>query len=135
MHTAMFSILRGPKHLAPHRGPYRGFLRYHLGLKVPDVESCWIRVGNETRHWVEGESLLFDDTFEHEAQNATNEDRVVLFVDIERPLPPPLDRINRRVITALAGHTSIRTFLDRSAEWEQAHGRDLDRVVYADRHR
>ena len=35
MSTAMFSILSPRKHILAHRGPYKGVLRYHLGLIVP----------------------------------------------------------------------------------------------------
>ena len=35
MKTAMFSILSPRKHILDHRGPYKGVLRYHLGLIVP----------------------------------------------------------------------------------------------------
>src|SRR5262249_42500357 len=78
---AFFSIMLPRKYLPPHRGPYAGVLRYHLGLIVPDPEACRIRVGNEIGHWREGESLIFDDTFEHEVWNDTDKVRVVLFVD------------------------------------------------------
>jgi len=36
MKTAFFSILAPGKHIPPHRGPYKGVMRYHLGLKVPE---------------------------------------------------------------------------------------------------
>ena len=35
MQTAMFSILAPGKHIPDHNGPYKGVIRYHLGLKVP----------------------------------------------------------------------------------------------------
>src|SRR5262249_13432149 len=56
METAMFSILAPGKHTPPHDGPYKGVLRYHLGLALPDVpvEQLGIRVGPETRGWHEG---------------------------------------------------------------------------------
>ena len=48
MTTAMFSILSPRKHILDHRGPYKGVLRYHLGLIVPeDTRSCRIRVGED----------------------------------------------------------------------------------------
>ena len=48
MTTAMFSILSPRKHIRPHRGPYMGVLRYHLGLVVPeDAHACRIRVGED----------------------------------------------------------------------------------------
>ena len=66
MTTAMFSILSPGKHILDHRGPYKGVLRYHLGLIVPEqAEQCRIRVGEDIRHWEEGKSLMFDDTFNH----------------------------------------------------------------------
>jgi Aspartyl/Asparaginyl beta-hydroxylase len=36
MKTAMISILSPRKHILDHRGPYKGVLRYHLGLIVPE---------------------------------------------------------------------------------------------------
>ena len=36
MTTAFFSILSGHKHIGEHRGPWRGVVRYHLGLKIPE---------------------------------------------------------------------------------------------------
>ena len=65
METAMFSILAPGKRIPPHTGPYKGVLRYHLGLVVPDapVEQVGIRVGGETAGWSEGASLVFDDSY------------------------------------------------------------------------
>ena len=63
MKTAFFSILSPGKHIPPQRGLYKGFLRYHLGLIVPEPkEACWIRVDDRVAHWEEGKSLMFDDT-------------------------------------------------------------------------
>ena len=39
MTTAMFSILAPGKRIPPHDGPYKGVLRYHLGLLVPEPED------------------------------------------------------------------------------------------------
>src|SRR5205823_738223 len=73
MTTAFFSILGPGKHLPPHRGAFKGVIRYHIGLLVPEPrDSCAIRVGPEVCHWEEGKSLIFDDTFTHEAWNETN---------------------------------------------------------------
>ncbi len=91
--TAMFSILEEGGHIPAHHGPYKGVLRYHLGLRVP--AGARLRVGDEIRPWAEGEGFFFDDTFEHEAWNPGPGDRVVLFLDVLRPLPPVLDVFNR----------------------------------------
>ena len=82
MRTAGFSRLGGQAHIRPHVGLDRGVLRCHLGLHVPP--DCALRVGTETRRWEEGESLVFDDTSEHEAWNRSNEARVVLLLDFKR---------------------------------------------------
>jgi beta-hydroxylase len=101
MKTAMFSILSPGKKIPPHCGPYNGILRYHLGLVVPEPDRCAIRVGPETRNWAVGSSLIFDDTYEHEVTNESTQERVVLFVDIERPLHFPLNRVNTSVLEAI----------------------------------
>jgi aspartyl/asparaginyl beta-hydroxylase (cupin superfamily) len=103
MKTAMFSILAPGKHIPEHCGPYKGVLRYHLGLMIPKPESlCRIRVGGDTRSWAEGKSLIFDDRYPHEAWNDSGEYRVVLFVDLLRPLPLPLALVNRLVVWAVS---------------------------------
>lgn len=99
MNTAMFSILAPGKYIPPHRGAYKGVLRYHLGLMVPQPEhSCRIRVGNDIRHWQEGKSLIFDDSHEHEVWNDSDGYRVVLFVNFIRPTVFPLSLFNRLLI-------------------------------------
>ena len=101
--SAMFSVLEPGMHIPPHEGPFKGVLRYHLGLVVPNGR-CEIRVGDERRAWREGESLVFDDTLEHEAWNQGDGPRVVLFVDFVRPLPWPWSLVNRGLVR-LAGLT------------------------------
>jgi aspartyl/asparaginyl beta-hydroxylase (cupin superfamily) len=120
MTTAMFSILSPRKHILDHRGPYKGVLRYHLGLIVPEhAESCRIRVGDDFRHWEEGKSMVFDDTFNHEVWNDTDETRVVLFVDVLRPLPEPESTINRLIVKAI-GYSPFVLDAKRNQEaWER----------------
>lgn len=120
MTTAMFSILSPRKHILDHRGPYKGVLRYHLGLIVPeDAESCRIRVGEDYRHWEEGKSMIFDDTFNHEVWNDTDDTRVVLFVDVLRPLPAPWSTINKLIVKAI-GYSPFVLDAKRNHEaWEK----------------
>jgi aspartate beta-hydroxylase len=80
---AYFSVLSGGSHITPHCGPLNTRLRCHLGLDVPD--ECYIRVGSETRSWEEGKCLVFDDSFEHEAWNLSQEPRAVLIIDFWHP--------------------------------------------------
>jgi ornithine lipid ester-linked acyl 2-hydroxylase len=119
MKTAMISILSPRKHILDHRGPYKGVLRYHLGLIVPkDAESCRIRVGDDIRHWEEGKSMIFDDTFNHEVWNDTDQTRVVLFVDILRPLPFPESAINRAIVKAIGYSPFVLDAKRNQESWE-----------------
>ncbi len=121
MKSAMFSILSPRKHIPEHRGMYKGILRYHLGLIVPGPEgSCKIRVGNDTRYWKEGKSLIFDDSHPHEVWSNCDSDRVVLFVDIVRPLPFPLSLVNRSIIWAISKTSSITEPMERVREKARA---------------
>ncbi|MEA2314922.1 MAG: ornithine lipid ester-linked acyl 2-hydroxylase [Solirubrobacteraceae bacterium] len=120
MSTAMFSILSPRKHILDHRGPYKGVLRYHLGLIVPgEAEACRIRVGEDVRYWEEGASMIFDDTFNHEAWNDTDETRVVLFVDVLRPLPFPESAINRLIVKAIGYSPFVLDAKRNQQAWEQ----------------
>jgi beta-hydroxylase len=118
--TAFFSILAPHKHIGAHRGPWRGVLRYHLALRVPEPAAlAGISVGQQVAHWEEGRSLLFDDGYEHFAWNDTDGVRVVLFVDVMRPLKPAADRVNRALITAIGRSPYIRDARNRHEAWER----------------
>jgi beta-hydroxylase len=121
MKTAFFSILSPHKHIEEHRGPYKGVLRYHLGLRIPAPrEGCRIRVEKDVRSWTEGGSLIFDDTYEHEAWNDTDGVRVVLFVDFVRPLRFPASLINWLVLQAIAVSPFIGDAKRRHNDWEKS---------------
>jgi ornithine lipid ester-linked acyl 2-hydroxylase len=123
MTTAMFSILSPHKAIPEHRGPYKGVLRYHLGLVVPeDAAGCGIEVGGVVARWEEGRSLVFDDTYRHRAWNDTDDLRVVLFLDVIRPLRGPASWVNRAVIKAIALSPYVRHGRKRQREWEQRFG-------------
>jgi beta-hydroxylase len=84
---AMFASLAPGGRLQTHRDPYAGSLRYHLGLVTPTHPGqCRIFVDGEPYSWRDGEDVLFDETFLHYAENTTDQTRVVLFCDVERPL-------------------------------------------------
>jgi ornithine lipid ester-linked acyl 2-hydroxylase len=124
MTTAMISILSPRKHILDHRGPYKGVLRYHLGLIVPaDAQACRIRVGEDVRHWEEGRSMVFDDTFNHEVWNDTDETRVVLFVDVLRPLPFPESAINRAIVKAIGFSPFVLDAKRNQEAWEERYRR------------
>jgi beta-hydroxylase len=94
--AAMFASLPPGATLQRHRDPYAGSLRYHLGLVTPNDPACFIEVDGQRYHWKDGESVMFDETYIHHAANDTQQQRVVLFCDIERPLwTAPMRWFNR----------------------------------------
>lgn len=118
MQTAFFSILSPGKHIPAHRGPYKGVVRYHLGLIVPEPRSaCRIRIGEEIVSWEEGKSLIFDDTYKHEVWNDTEGMRAVLFMDVLRPLPFPVSALNRAVVTLIRWSPFVQDARKNLAGW------------------
>lgn len=79
---AMFALLPGGSHLNPHRDPFAGSLRYHLGLSTPNSDACRIYVDGEQYAWRDGEDVMFDETYVHWVKNETDVTRVILFCDI-----------------------------------------------------
>lgn len=119
MKTAFFSILAPGKHIPAHRGVYNGVIRCHLGVKVPtEKEKCRIRVKDEYAHWEEGKVMMFDDTYDHEVWNDTNEERVVLFMDIDRPLRFPATVLNSALIGAVKRSSFIQDAKRNQEAWE-----------------
>jgi beta-hydroxylase len=128
MTTAFFSILAPGKHLPAHRGAFKGVIRYHIGLLVPEPkEQCRIRVGDEIRHWEEGKSLIFDDTYTHEVWNETDGTRAVLFLDFVRPLKFPANAVNWLTIQAIKHSPFVTDAVTNYQAWEAK----LDRAAAA----
>jgi len=91
---AFFSILEAGKSIPAHDGPYLGYLRYHLGLRVPPENPPTIRVKDHFHTWEVGKSILFDDSWNHEVINRSKDVRVVLIVDVLRPMRFPAHALN-----------------------------------------
>jgi beta-hydroxylase len=94
VHGAMFTLLPPGSKLVKHRDPYAGSLRYHLGLRTPNNDACFIEVDGIQRGWRDGQAMMFDETYIHYAENKTDVNRLILFCDVERPM-------TNRVATAL----------------------------------
>lgn len=113
MIQAFFSILDPRKSVPLHDGPYLGYLRYHLGLRVPETNPPKIIVAGEEHTWREGGACLFDDSWPHQVINEADSPRAVLIVDILRPLPPVPHAVNRFVTDVIARHTYGRSVARR----------------------
>ncbi len=84
--AAMFAELPSGSKLMKHRDPYAGSIRYHLGLRTPNDNRCFINVDGTPYSWRDGEAVMFDETFIHYAENQSDQNRLILFCDIERPM-------------------------------------------------
>ena len=89
LNSAFFSILAPGTHIPAHRGVTKGLLTCHLGLVVPRDGDVRMRVDDRIVRWAEGETLVFDDTWNHEVWNDTEGTRVVLLIQFARPLRQP----------------------------------------------
>ena len=126
VYTAFFSVLEPDQHIKAHWGYWKGFVRYHLGVIIPDNNrdsKCWIRInpdaqsrsGDRTQieqgekyFWHDGEAVLFDDTFLHDAANNADQVRVVLFLDVARKMVWPLALLNRLFLWIAHKDKSVR---------------------------
>jgi aspartate beta-hydroxylase len=97
----MFSVLRPKTRIPAHRGSVNGRLVVHLPLVVPP-ECGYLRVGDEQRVWQEGRALFFDDTFDHEAWNDSEQTRVVLIFDAWNPQLSEAEREAFRAVLSRA---------------------------------
>jgi beta-hydroxylase len=133
LHSAWFSILAPGYHIPSHRGVTKGIIRTHLGLKVPAAaERCRMTIGDTSFHWQEGRCVVFDDTYRHEVLNDTPEERVVLIIDVDRPM-----RLWGRIISKTFLHALRLTAYFKDAkrnmrQWETKEERFLAAVQRAE---
>jgi ornithine lipid ester-linked acyl 2-hydroxylase len=116
LYTALFSVLEPHQYIKPHWGYWKGFVRCHLGVIIPDDNRenlCWLRINQQSQtwggdlsviaqgekyYWKNGAAVLFDDTFLHDAANESDAVRVVLWLDIARKMPWMLSWMNRLLL-------------------------------------
>lgn len=89
LQSAWFSILAPHYHIPGHRGVTKTVLRAHLGLIVPaQADKCFMEVNGCTVYWQPGKCSVFDDFYRHEVWNDTDEERIILIFDFDRPMRP-----------------------------------------------
>lgn len=96
LQSAWFSILAPRYHIPRHRGITKTVLRVHLGLQIPaQRDRCIMQIDDRIVGWEPGKCLVFDDFYRHEVWNDTDEERVVLIFDFDRPMRPLGRLLNR----------------------------------------
>jgi beta-hydroxylase len=119
LNSAFFSILDPGAVIPRHRGVTRGLITCHLGVKVPkDAAKCWI--DDQKTHWQGGQWLVFDDCFEHEVANETDEMRIVLLVQVKRPMRLPGKLVHDAWLWAIRKSPFVQDARKNFDKWEEA---------------
>lgn len=98
-YSIMFSIMAPGMRIEPHNGFSKFIQTYHITLKVPQegprpffqIHECsGLDVTDHTcshierYEWEEGKEFIFDDSFTHWGENPSDEERLVLIMQISR---------------------------------------------------
>ena len=99
-----------------HVGYYKGFIRYQLAVIIPkDRKNVFICVNGEKYSWKEGVGVVFDDTYPHKVYNNTEEDRVVLYIDVERNhMPNWLTCMNKILLNLFENSSYVKDEIKRT---------------------
>jgi aspartate beta-hydroxylase len=113
--SASISFMAPKKHIPAHRGPFRGVLRFYLGLSMPRLADgrpgAVLKVADRDYRLQEGEYMLWDDTFPHEVWNESDQIRAVLLLDVWRPgMPADMELFSRALIAIVRAGMRIRGF-------------------------
>lgn len=111
--SASLSFLAPHKHIPAHRGPFKGVIRYYLGLSIPLAAdgrpATVLRIAGTDYRIGNGEYLLWDDTYTHEVWNRSDEVRIALLLDIRRRgMPFDMELLTRLLISAVRAAVRIK---------------------------
>jgi len=118
---AFFSVLKPGAVLVPHKGVYKGVLRYHLALQVPkNYKNCFLEIDNKILHWKTGKDIMFDDTFLHSVQNNTDQERIVLFLDIRRDFKNTfVNTLNTLLLNAVQTNDTVTSIVQTANKYNK----------------
>jgi aspartate beta-hydroxylase len=113
--SASISFMAPKKHIPTHRGPFRGVLRFYLCLSAPRLADgspgAALKIAGREYRLRDGEYMLWDDTYPHEAWNESDQVRAVLLLDIWRPaMPADMRLFSHALISMVRASMRIRGF-------------------------
>lgn len=121
LHSAFFSVLEPDGYATGPRAATKGLITCHLALSVPsDWKSCRLCFAARTAYWIEGTCLIFDESYRPAARNDSDERRVVLALQIKRPLRRPGRLLGALVLRLLRWCPTIQIARHQSRVWEKA---------------
>lgn len=111
--SAALSFLAPGKHVPEHRGPFRGVIRFYMGLSVPTLAdgrpAAVLTIDHREHRVANGECLLWDDTFPHEVRNRGDQVRIALLLDIRRRgMPLDMALLSGALISAIGLSVRLR---------------------------
>ncbi len=113
--TCAISVLQDGVHIPIHVGYYKGIMRYMIPVVVPkDRENVFLCVNEIKYSWTEGVGILWDDTYPHKVYNNTNEIRVVIYMDVVRPLRWGLNALNRFILLLACNSKIVKDEIKRT---------------------
>ena len=120
LQSAWFSILAPRYHIPMHRGITKTVLRAHLGLRIPESrDDCFMQVGNCRLTWQPGKCVVFDDFYRHEVWNNTDDERIVLIFDFNRPMRPLGDLLNKLVMSGIKRTAYFKDAQRNLKDWDE----------------
>ena len=113
--SASYSYMTPGKYIPAHRGPFRGVLRFYLALSMPRLADgrpgAVLKVADREYRLEDGDYMLWDDTYAHEAWNESGGMRAVLLLDVWRPgMPADMQLFSRVLISIVRAGMRIRGF-------------------------
>jgi beta-hydroxylase len=103
-----------------HRGITKTVLRAHLGLRIPERrDDCFMQVGDCRLTWQPGKCVVFDDFYRHEVWNNTDDERIVLIFDFNRPMRPLGNPLNKLVMSGIKRTAYFKDAQRNLKDWDE----------------
>ena len=84
-------------------------MRYMIPIIVPkDRDNVFLCVNEKKYNWTEGKGVLWDDNYPHKVYNNTKEMRVVIYMDVIRPLCGIANYLNKQFINLICNSKIIK---------------------------
>ena len=108
--SVVVSVLPPHTQIKPHVGYAKSVKRCMLGIDIPrDADNCFLCVNGTKQTWANGKVMFFDDTYVHAVRNDTDEERVVVYMDVQRETGVKwLDGLTRWLTRKISGSSVIR---------------------------
>jgi hypothetical protein len=113
--SCSISVLQEGVHIPIHVGYYKGIMRYMIPIIVPkDKENVFLCVNEKKYSWTEGVGVLWDDNYPHKVYNNTKEIRVVIYMDVIRPLTGFLNILNKYILKLACNSKIVKDEIKRT---------------------